>query len=170
MANKSYQLVAWTDKGKVRMIPSLQKDCEKPYLERIGNLEDSLSYGSRDEVSLIMDLSHAHEMYGRFLLLTGKVTEAFEEFAKGAACCTECSDEFWADSDYGYLLCNPFRSRFYLMFGLCRALANDYPHLKDEMTGSYLLKTYGMVSRVDRSIKEEPREALESRKAYYFGK
>ena len=58
---KSYQLVAWTDKGQVRMIPSEVTDYIHAELEAIDQQADSIRYRSEQERGGILKLSQAYE-------------------------------------------------------------------------------------------------------------
>ena len=43
---KSYQLVAWTDKGRVRMIPSQLKAYISEEIEHLNRINDRVRYGT----------------------------------------------------------------------------------------------------------------------------
>ena len=60
MENKKHCLVAWTQKGQIRMIPSLINELAEPYRERIAEVETRL----------------------------GRPNEAYQEFENAALVCT----------------------------------------------------------------------------------
>ena len=83
MSSKKYTLVAWTQKGEVRMIPSLINDAAEPYRRRITYLE-SISEDIEDEIGWLIAQSRAHEAFARFLLSVGHPREAYVEFSNAA--------------------------------------------------------------------------------------
>ena len=74
---KSYQLVAWTDKGQVRMIPSQLKAYISEEIEHLNRINDSVRYGTYHEVNDLLKVSSAYENLALNLLDLGKVEEAF---------------------------------------------------------------------------------------------
>ena len=63
--SKSYSLVAWTENGQVRMIPSLVNEMKVPYEEKIARIE---SQDYQNEVGWLIAQSRAWEEYARFFL------------------------------------------------------------------------------------------------------
>lgn len=107
MLTKSYQLVAWTDRGQVKMIPSLLDEYARPYIERIDRERAFWEMGWCREKGVlrledVLSLSRSYEAYGRFLLAHGKRQEALRAFSEGAEVCLD--DRFLLDSEFGYVL------------------------------------------------------------------
>ena len=100
---KFYQLVAWTEIGQVKMIPSLLAELAEPYVERI--------QGDEDE----------SEVWGE---------NAFLRYADAAITVTNCSDCCWKDAEVGYLLHTPLGHRFLAMYNYCSQIAEEHPALK----------------------------------------
>ena len=115
---KSYQLVAWTDKGQVRMIPSEVTDYIHAELEAIDRQADSIRYRSEQERGGILKLSQAYEKLAVGLLRLGRIEDAFEQYARAAQCCLQSSE--WDDTEWGEILCKPLRGRFFAMFCVCK--------------------------------------------------
>ena len=117
MSNKKYTLVAWTEKGQVRMIPSLVNEASLPYREKIHRIE---SRGDvRDKVGFLLAQSRAHEEFARFLLSVGHPREAYVEFENAAEVCTWCPDELWNYGDEGLktVWCSGYRLAFVRVAG-----------------------------------------------------
>ena len=51
MSSKNYTLVAWTESGKLRMVPSLVNIAAEPYKETIARLEDHYLFFTLDDRS-----------------------------------------------------------------------------------------------------------------------
>ena len=67
-----YQLVAWTDKGQVKMLPELLREYAQPYMDRIESLRAFYDEGWDDGLGRLTEqdvlaLSRSYEAYGRFL-------------------------------------------------------------------------------------------------------
>ena len=76
---KKYSLVAWTEKGNLRMVPSLVHEASLPYLERIQELE--YEYGDvENKIYWLLKLSRAHEDLARFYMSVGYTLEAYVEY------------------------------------------------------------------------------------------
>ena len=89
-----YQLVAWTDKGQVKLLPELLREYAQPYMDRIESLQAFYDEGWDDELGRLTEqdvlaLSRSYEAYGRFLRAHGKRHEAFEAFTDAAAVCLD---------------------------------------------------------------------------------
>lgn len=169
MPNKNYTLVAWTENGEVRMIPSLVNDAAEPFRERIAHLE-SLSGRVRDEVGWLLARSRAHEAFGRFLLSVGHPREAYLCFENAAEVCTFCSDENWRQG----ILCDvptlPLLRRFLAMHRECVRLAKEDRFLSLSYEGSDLQKDYRSFTLDSDALMDECRKAADSDKAWRFGK
>lgn len=73
---KSYQLMAWTDKGQVKMIPSLVAELAEPYVQRIQALEDKpRAHGEDAEVGFLLHTPLEH----RFLSMYNSCRQLAEE-------------------------------------------------------------------------------------------
>lgn len=129
MAN-SYQLVAWTEKGQVRMIPSEIHTYMHEEMERIDLLKERIRYGTYHEVNDILQVSSACEKTAFHLLDLGQINAAFLLLAEAALCCTAASRINWADSEWGDILCKSLRGRFFAMLGQCKDLVHEYPNLR----------------------------------------
>ena len=117
-----YQLVAWTDRGQVKLLPELLREYAQPYIERIESLKAFYDEGWDDELGRLTEqdviaLSRSYEAYGRFLRLHGKCQEAFEAFVNAASVCLD--DRFKIDSEYGYVLVGVLPKRFHAAESLC---------------------------------------------------
>lgn len=95
---KSYQLVAWTERGEVRMVPSLLEALSLPYRERIAAIEAQWEH-VEDETGWLYAQSKAHEAFARFLLRAGRPREAYTEYENAARVCTYCSDGLWLQGE-----------------------------------------------------------------------
>ena len=146
MSNKKYTLVAWTEKGQVRMIPSLVNEASLPYREKIHRIE---SRGNdRDEVGFLLAQSRAHEEFARFLLSVGHPREAYVEFENAAEVCTWCPDELWNYGDEGFFPELRLFRRFLSMHGECFRLALEDRFLQLAYEGSRLQRDYRMFGYV----------------------
>ena len=128
-----YQLVAWTDKGQVKMLPELLREYAQPYLDRIESLRTFYEEGWDDGLGRLTEqdviaLSGSYEAFGRFLMLHGKRQEAFEAFVEGARVCLD--DRFKIDSEYGYVLVGALPKRFHYAKSFCQDLIDAYPELE----------------------------------------
>lgn len=142
MSNKKYTLVAWTEKGQVRMIPSLVNEASLPYREKIHRIE---SRGDvRDKVGFLLAQSRAHEEFARFLLSVGHPREAYVEFENAAEVCTWCPDELWNFGDEGFFPELRLFRRFLSMHGECCRLAMEDRFLRLSYEGSQLQRDYRM--------------------------
>jgi len=136
MPNKQYALTAWTEKGQVRMIPSLINDLSIPYRETIESLS-ARKQGQR-ETDWLLELSRAHEDFARFLLRVGRPLEAYTEFENAA---NECLRGHWSapDKESGKRgLNSTLRLRFLAMHQECLDLADGNSFLRRRYEGSNL--------------------------------
>ena len=146
MSNKKYTLVAWTEKGQVRMIPSLVNEASLPYREKIHRIESRRD--DRDKVGVLLAQSRAHEEFARFLLSVGHPREAYVEFENAAEVCTWCPDELWNDGDEGFFPELRLFRRFLSMHGECFRLALEDRFLQLAYEGSQLQRDYRMFGYV----------------------
>ena len=174
MAN-SYQLVAWTDKGQVRMIPSLINEYIQEEMKRIHQVEENVRYGTRYEVHDLLKLSNAYEKLALVLQGLGESDTAFNAYSKAALCCS-ASDNNWEDTEWGELLFGPLRRRFFEMFSACKDLIHFYPKLQYYWANSGLQEALENITHRDRMIEYEcertygnVREAIAYSRALRFG-
>ena len=166
---KSYQLVAWTDKGQVKMIPSVLSEVVAPYLERIIELKEGIRYFTEYEVGDLLALSRAHERLGQVLLHLDSPMEAFREFAKAADCCLMCSDGHWIDRDRDFTVCRPLRGRFFAMYERCADMARRIPHLEHHLQETGLYGSREAITRAERVWRAEFDRGMEISRAWRFG-
>ena len=133
-----YQLVAWTENGRLRMIPSEIHSFMQNELEGIKRLSANIGYGTWHEVRDILRVSRAYEKLGLWLIELGRNIDAFNQFVAAAQCCLWCTSECWEDTDEGEILCSPLRGRFFAMFGKCKELTRSCPNTKRLWKGSGL--------------------------------
>lgn len=69
---KSYQLVAWTDQGQVRMIPSQMDAFVQEEMGQINRIIDRVRYGTYHEVGDLLKVSSAYEKQALRLLDLGQ--------------------------------------------------------------------------------------------------
>ena len=149
--NKTYQLVAWTHKEQVKMVPSLIEELAKPYVQRIKEAEDEpRAFGWEEETEQLIRLSRAHEQLARFLMRAGNWKDAFIQYVQAATAVTNCSDGLWNDSDYGFFLHIPLEHRFLAMFNLCKQIANEHPSIKGNVHWQKLIREWHVVTDVYR--------------------
>ena len=168
MSNKTYSLVAWTEDGEVRMIPSLINECSLPYRQRIASLESQWGK-TENEVGLIIAQSRAHEDLARFFLRVGRIREAYQEYENAAEVCAICYDDLWVQGDRcdGPML--PLYKRFLAMHSRCLDLVGKYSSLRRYYEGSHLQSRFLWFTLDTRNERKERRDAREARKAWRFG-
>ena len=169
MPSKKYTLVAWTEKGEVRMVPSLINDAAEPYRRRIAYLE-SFRDDVVDEVGWLIAQSRAHEAFARFLLSVGHPREAYVEFSNAAVVCTFCSDTVRAQGETCDSRARPLLGRFLAMHCECIRLAQMDKPLARIYEGSELQRRYLRYTRDSIEIEKEFNEVRDIRKAWKFGK
>ena len=165
--SKSYSLVAWTENGQVRMIPSLVNELKAAYEEKLARIE-SLDY--ENETGWLLARSRAWEEYARFFLNLGYFRQAYQCFDNAARVCTYCSDTLWLQSDTCEFPALPLLYRFLSMHHRCKDLVKKHPALQYEYDGSDLEQDYLFFTRDDRLNEIEFQESCESMKAWRFGK
>ena len=141
MSNKKYSLVAWTEKGRVWMIPSLINEVSVPYRENIKRLENREDV-FRDKVAWLHARSRAHEKFARFLLSVGHPREAYVEFENAAEVCTWCPDDLWNNGDMGFFPELSLFRRFLSMHAECKRLATMDRYMRISYEGSQLQRDY----------------------------
>jgi len=168
---KTYQLMAWTDKGQVKMIPSLVAELAEPYIRQIQAADDEpRARGEKAETDQLIRRSRAYEALARFFLRVGYWEDAFLQYAQAAMVVTFCSDELWIDADEGFLLHTPLEHRFLSMYGRCKQLAEDHPTIKESTQWETLNRRHRTVTEVHRIWADEFREVSRSARAWRFGK
>ena len=165
--SKSYSLVAWTENGQVRMIPSLVNEMKAPYEEKIARIEAG---DYENEVGWIFARSRSWEEYARFFLNLGYYEQAYRCYESAAQVCTYCSDELWLQSETCEFPTLPLLYRFLSMHGRCKRLIKEHPVLQFEYDGSRLESSYLYFTQDDWRTEMEFRESYESMKAWRFGK
>jgi hypothetical protein len=145
---KSSQLVAWTENGRVRMLPSLVRQLAQPYIERIEEIESLRPFHFREQPKYLIDLSRAYENLGVYYERVGYFRESFDAYAAAAIEVTNVDDFWWCDCDEGFVLSQPFRGRFFTMYGQCRRLLRKLPALKDTAAYAALMDDYKRVTAV----------------------
>ena len=167
---KTYQLMAWTDKGQVKMIPSLVPELAEPFVKRIHAAEhETRACGEDAETEQLIRHSRAHEALARFFLRVGYWEDAFLQFAEAAMAVTNCSDELWNDAEVGFLLHTPLEHRFLAMYNRCREIADDHPAIKGSIQWHKLQRKWQSVTNVHRIWADEFREVTQIARAWRFG-
>ena len=180
--SKSYALVAWTDKGRVRMIPSLVKQTECELLDEIIRLRETFcrkkeerdrhgifTMTPAEEIEGRIAISQAYERLADFEWESGTAKEAWWALTRAAACCADCSDGLWTYGRNNFYPALPLLRRFYALHGRVLRLVEQYPSLRKLYRGSELEKDYLTFSADRRLFREEIREADTWRKAMHFG-
>ena len=168
---KSYQLVAWTDKGQVKMIPSLVAEMAKPYVRRIQAVEDEpQAWGEEAETEQLLRTSRAYEALARFFLRVGYWQDAFLQYVQAALAVTNCTDYRWIDAGEGYILYAPLEHRFFAMYGQCCKIAQDHPRIKESLQWQTLYREWRVVTIMQRFWDDEFEEGLQTAKAWRFGR
>ena len=164
--SKSYSLVAWTENGQVRMIPSLVNEMKVPYEEKIARIE---SQDYDNEIGWLIAQSRAWDEYARFFLNLGYFKQAYQCYDNAARVCTYCSDGLWCQSDTCEVPEIHLLYRFFSMHNRCRWLIKEHPSLRYEYEGSDLERSYLFFTQDSRIAAKEFRESYESMKAWRFG-
>lgn len=172
---KSYQLVAWTEKGQVKMIPSEVTAYLHAELDAIDSLVDRIRYRTYHERGDIFRISQAYERLAVRLLVLGRIDDAFEQYVHAAQCCLFSNE--WKDTEWGEFLCKPLEGRFFAMFCECKDLVRKYPRLKYSWESSGLQRSCNIVTYAFRCFEIEWDAGLEDfwearaySKALRFGK
>ena len=126
---KTYQLVAWTDKGRVRMLPSEVNAFIHEEVQQLNRISDGVRYGTYHEIGDLLKVSSSYEKLALNLLNMGQTETAFLLLAESAHCCT-ASRNNWEDTEWGEILCKPLRGRFFAMFCACKELVRKNPKLQ----------------------------------------
>jgi len=169
MSNKKYALVAWIEKGELRMVPSLVNIASEPYRERIEQLEARWE-DVEDEMGWLLSRSRAHERFARFLLRVGYQREAYEEYKNAAMVCAYCSDELWLQSESCDFPALPLLYRFLSMHRQCVRLALKDEYLRNRYKNSDLESHYLYFTLDDQITEREFSEIYESMRVWQFGK
>ena len=166
---KKYVLAAWTENGKVHMIPSIVNEIAAPYRERIDSLE-TRRHDFETEVGWLLAKSRAHENFARFLLRVGYPKEAYVEYENAAKVCALCSDNLWLQGDNCGYPTLPLLYRFLSMHRECLRLASANPLLQKCYKGSELESLYCWFNVDTRETNQEIDETLASLRAWRFGR
>ena len=162
MAN-SYQLVAWTDKGQVRMIPSEVTAYLHAEMAVIDRMADKIRYLTVYERSDIFRVSQSYEKLAVRMMDLGRTEDAFELYVQAAQCCLSSNE--WQHTEWGEILC------------ICKDLVRKYPRLKynwDEsgLRDSLIRVTWAFDCFENNwnFIAGDPKEAQAYSRALNFGK
>lgn len=143
---KTSQLVAWAENGRVRMLPSLVRQLAQPYIEQIEDIESLRPFHFREQPKYLIELSRAYENLGVYYERVGYIRDAFDAYAAAAIEATNVDDFWWCDCDEGFVLSQPFRGRFFTMYGQCRRLLRKLPALRDTAAYAALMDGYKRVT------------------------
>ena len=168
MSSKNYTLVAWTENGNLRMVPSLVNIAAEPYKARIEQLEAQWE-DVEDEIGWLLARSRAHERFARFLLSVGYPREAYEEYRNAAMVCACCSDELWLQGEACDFPALPLLYRFLSMHRQCVRLALKDDFLRNRYKGSDLEGHYHFFTLDDQITEREFSESYASMRAWRFG-
>ena len=169
MSSKNYTLVAWTENGNLRMVPSLVNIAAEPYKARIEQLEAQWE-DVEDEIGWLLARSRAHERFARFLLSVGYPREAYEEYRNAAMVCAWCSDELWLQGEACDFPALPLLYRFLSMHRQCVRLALKDEFLRNRYKGSDLEGHYHFFTRDDQITERGFSESYASMRAWRFGR
>ena len=150
---KTYQLVAWTENGQVKMIPSEVTAYLHDELDAINRLVDRIRYRTVHERGDILRVSQAYEKLAVRLLDLGHADDAFEQYAQAALCCLSSNE--WNDTEWGETLCRPLEGRFFAMFCECKDLVRKYPRLRFNWDESGLQQSCDSVTFALRCFRDE---------------
>ena len=167
--SKSTTLVAWTDKGRVLMVPWLLDEMREQYFEEILREKKWADEGPRweAEINHLLRKSHLWEEYGDFLLRAGLVWDAYECFECAALEPLCCSDCLWCDTETSQQPVTPLLYRFYAIYHRCRKLSRQYPRLQLKFNGSWLERKYEEFTTEEN---ESLKALIEYDKVWNFGK
>ncbi|MBP3257627.1 MAG: hypothetical protein J6M23_06520 [Bacteroidales bacterium] len=164
-----YTLVAWTEDGEVRMIPSLINEMSVPYREKIERIEAQWET-VENEIGWLIAQSKAHEEFARFLLRVGRPREAYDEFKNAAEVCSLCSDELWLQGETCGYPALPLLHRFLAMHRECMKLVRSDRYLQGCYYGSWFDSQYLFYTNDEWETHLELKEAYETRRAWRFGR
>ncbi len=164
---KSSTLVAWTENGQLRMVPSLVNEMKIPYEEKIARIE---AQEYENEVGWLLARSRSWEEYARFFMNLAYYKQAYQCYDNAARVCTYCSDALWRQSETCEFPTLPLLYRFLSMHNRCRQLTKEHPALRYEYEGSDLQRSYLFFTQDDWRTEIEFRESYESMRAWRFGR
>ena len=170
MAEKHPTLVAWTDHGELRMIPSLVEESAALFRERIERLERDWDFEARDEIGWLIERSSAYEALACYYLRLGCTEQAFDAYESAALQCCYCSDRLWLQGvccDYPTL---PLLGRFHAMHVLCRDLSRSSQALRQRYLESDVRCWYLAFTTDEREMDREWREISTLKRAWQFGR
>lgn len=141
MEQKIYELAAWTEGDRVRMIRSVAYEQTESFTNEINVLVDDYANG-RDKPGCLLKISSLYERLGNFMLQCGCRTEAFAHYCESAGICLCGRDIDWLEREDGYTISYPLRIRFFKMYDLCMQMVAETP----ELEGTY----HKMMLDIDR--------------------
>ncbi|MBR1569350.1 MAG: hypothetical protein IJ651_09765 [Bacteroidales bacterium] len=169
MENKAYSLVAWTDNGNLRMVPSLVSELSAPYQKKVDDLE--ARWGQEEnEVGFLIALSRAWEEFARFFVSVDYRKQAWQCYSKAAMVCAYCSDNLWLQGTRGDFPVLPLLYRFLAMHARCMRLMKEDRTLQYMYRDSDLESHYCWFTLDDRDTEEEIRAGFEYMRAWRFGR
>lgn len=129
MEQKTYELVAWTEGSRVKMVGSLAYEQSESFVREIDELVES--YGrSEDKMEYLLRISAVNERFGNFLLQCGCRLEAFGRYCDAAGICLCGPDIYWLERGRGYTLSRRLRERFFAMYDLCKRMVSESPEFE----------------------------------------
>lgn len=181
--SKTYALVAWTENGRVRMVPSLANEYKHELLEELITLTEAFNkrQWERDrhgrftmtpgeEIDGRIEISLAYERLAGVYLDSDAVRDACWALCKAADWCADCSDGLWIYDANSFYPAVPLVRRFYEMHRQVLRLVRQHPSLREIYRGSQLESDFLLFSKDRRLMQEEIREGDEWRKAMNFGR
>ena len=138
--SKSYSLVAWTEKGQVRMVPSLVNEQKKPFEKKLELFKTECHYS---DAGWLLAYSGAWDEYARFFMNIGYFRQAYRCYENAATVCTYGStDLLWVDDDNSSQPVLPLFRRFLAMRNHCLRLVGEHPALRHEYESGDLERDY----------------------------
>lgn len=167
--SKSYSLVAWTEKGQLRMVPSLVDELSEAYTQKVEELY-ARAEEYESEIAWLLAISGAWEANARFYLKLARWKDAFDCLSSAAMTCAYCSDRLWLQGvscDYPAL---PLFHRFLAVHARVRRLVRAHPDLRHYYEDSPLEHCYLAFTLDDFLLDREFDECREYRRAWSFGR
>ena len=165
----SYELVAWTDHGRLRMIPSLVEELARPDLERLEE-QDRCPEDGTAEIDWLIGRSCEYERLADFFRRVGDWEEEYRALDLAARVCSWCSDSLWLQGTHSDFPALPLLYRFLAMHGRALRLARQHPLLMERYQGSTLESHFLWFTRDEREDDETFRAETERRRAWRFGR
>lgn len=130
MGQKTYELVARTEGGRVRLIGSVVREQREAFMGEIERLSDDYEH-CRDKMECLLRMSAVYGQFGNFLLQCGFRVEAFACYCEAAGACLSGPDSHWLERGRGFTVYRRLRERFFEMYDLCRRMVAETPELGD---------------------------------------